>query len=262
LRRLTRREAREGDATPTNQGENTPDPKALKFTLFKIPVPEKRPPNGSFAEEPPPAVVPPLSPDPVPPPEAKLGTVPVPWPLPKFAKVPILLPVDKPPTTPVFVPEDVLWPLLVPLAPPKPPMEPKKRGLKPAPKNPDPVASVFPANKLVPISSTPLIPTWDPEAPPVARPCAVPNGDSKKPEEKPLLLNALVPEEVAVPSVPVTSADPLLVALPVLSENPEIKPPVNWSFLDPLRWRPGTLFFVEATAACRKVPQLGRHVGG
>jgi hypothetical protein len=116
----------------------------------------------------------------------------------------------------------------------------KFTGLRPAPKPPVPEEVVVPPKVRVPSppSVMPTFPACEPVVPPAAFPVAVPNVVSMKPDPPLVVVNSPLPVPSATPTIPVTvevCADPLPLASPSLVADPEMIPPVNCNFLDPLR---------------------------
>jgi len=124
----------------------------------------------------------------------------------------------------------------------------KPTGLRPAPKPPVPEDTVFPVKLRVP--SPPLVmptfPFCEPVEPPAAFPVAVPNEVSMKPDPSLVVVNSPLPVPSATPTFMFAVevwADPAPEASPPLVADPEMIPPVNCNFLDPLRLlRVDTLF--------------------
>jgi hypothetical protein len=116
----------------------------------------------------------------------------------------------------------------------------KFTGLRPAPKPPVPEEVVVPPKVRVPSppSVMPTFPPCEPVVPPAAFPVAVPNVVSMKPDPPLVVVNSPLPVPSATPTFMPTVevwADPLPLASPSLVADPEMIPPVNCNFLDPLR---------------------------
>jgi hypothetical protein len=233
-----------------------PDPELPKLPTAP-PVPVKIPFVKSFDVVPEAASAPVPVPDAAPPAEPK-KLVALAEPLPAFVALPVLDPI---PTlmTGVFirVPVVVLAMLRSPLLLPKPPVGPVETGvtveappgvvtvlnltgLRPAPKPPVPEEVVVPPKVRVPSppSVMPTFPPCEPVLSPVAFPSAVPNVVSMKPDPPLVVVNSPLPVPSATPTIPVAIevwADPLPLASPLLVADPEMIPPLNCNFLDPLR---------------------------